>query len=308
MANIATRDQLIQRVRQAADMINTQFVSDVEIIDWLNVGMSELHDLLVTEFEDYYESVYTFDTVVGQEDYSLPDDFYKLKGVDVQEDGNSYTLGRYMNRERNRFQSDVYGQAYWAKRYVYRLVGNVVRLQPTPQTVETLTAYYVPSYFPFSRATTQVLFTGTIAEGSNVITATSVPATTIPLGALLGSLVLTEPGKLPFVTVNSGAPNTLSLASTAIASGSPANFLVLTSTSVDQRIPQGWEEYGVLDAAIKAVVKEESDPSALMAQKAQLMARIRGAAADRDSGEPARVVDVTGRYLGGDVPTSWVGL
>lgn len=67
-------------------------------------------------------------------------------------------------------------------------------------------------------------------------------------------------------------------------------------TSVD--MPGGWLEYVICDAAIKALQKEESDVSFLMAQKAALIARIESAAENRDAGSPATVADV--RRDGGD--------
>lgn len=54
----------------------------------------------------------------------------------------------------------------------------------------------------------------------------------------------------------------------------------------------GWEEYVVVDAAIKALNKEESDSSALNYEKAALLSRIESAAERRDEGQPRRVVDV----------------
>jgi hypothetical protein len=54
----------------------------------------------------------------------------------------------------------------------------------------------------------------------------------------------------------------------------------------------GWEEYIVVDAAIKAMQKEESDCSLLVMQKQALEKRIEAAAENRDAGMPARVVDV----------------
>jgi hypothetical protein len=54
----------------------------------------------------------------------------------------------------------------------------------------------------------------------------------------------------------------------------------------------GWLEYVITDAAIKAMQKEESDVSVLMAQKAALVARIIAAAENRDAGNPATVADV----------------
>lgn len=51
----------------------------------------------------------------------------------------------------------------------------------------------------------------------------------------------------------------------------------------------GWTEYIILDAAIKALQKEESDVTVLLAQKQALMARIESAAENRDAGEPERI-------------------
>lgn len=51
----------------------------------------------------------------------------------------------------------------------------------------------------------------------------------------------------------------------------------------------GWTEYVILDAAIKALQKEESDVSVLLAQKIALIARIEAVAENRDAGEPERI-------------------
>lgn len=53
----------------------------------------------------------------------------------------------------------------------------------------------------------------------------------------------------------------------------------------------GWTEYIVVDAAMKALVKEESDISALMADKQMLIQRIESAAENRDAGSPPKVTD-----------------
>lgn len=53
----------------------------------------------------------------------------------------------------------------------------------------------------------------------------------------------------------------------------------------------GWLEYVIVDAAIKAMQKEESDVSVLMAQKQALIKRIEVTAPNRDTGFPARVID-----------------
>ena len=59
-----------------------------------------------------------------------------------------------------------------------------------------------------------------------------------------------------------------------------------TTTSIS-----GWFEYVITDAAIKALQKEESDISVLMAQKMALRSRIEESAMNRDSGKPDTITD-----------------
>jgi len=53
----------------------------------------------------------------------------------------------------------------------------------------------------------------------------------------------------------------------------------------------GWSEYVIVDAAIKALSKEESDVSVLMAQKMALKDRIEKSAMNRDVGQPDKISD-----------------
>lgn len=59
----------------------------------------------------------------------------------------------------------------------------------------------------------------------------------------------------------------------------------------------GWTEYVIVDAAIKALQKEESDTSALMARKAALRQRIEESAMNRDAGQPD-TISPSRRYNG----------
>lgn len=71
----------------------------------------------------------------------------------------------------------------------------------------------------------------------------------------------------------------------------------LTPVAADADIADGvsgWEEYVVIDAAMKAMAKEESDVSVLMARKQAMLSRIEMAAENRDAGSPATVADVRG--------------
>lgn len=57
----------------------------------------------------------------------------------------------------------------------------------------------------------------------------------------------------------------------------------------------GWTEYVIVDAAIKAMQKEESDASVLMAQKQALLDRIMSSAMNRDAGQPDTISDTRSR-------------
>lgn len=65
-----------------------------------------------------------------------------------------------------------------------------------------------------------------------------------------------------------------------------------------------FEEYIIVDAAIKCMVKEESDPTILLMMKAQLKQRIEAMASNRDAGSPERIGDVNaaGNKFGGMYP------
>lgn len=69
--------------------------------------------------------------------------------------------------------------------------------------------------------------------------------------------------------------------------------LLLDTDTVDG--VSGWIEYIAIDAAIKALQKEESDVSVLAAQKMAMLDRIEAAAENRDAGEP-EVISDTRRY------------
>lgn len=56
----------------------------------------------------------------------------------------------------------------------------------------------------------------------------------------------------------------------------------------------GWTEYIIVDAAIKALQKEESDVSVLLAQKQALIERIQSSGMNRDAGQPDTISNTRG--------------
>jgi hypothetical protein len=141
MANTATLATLRARVRQTADMVNSTFISDAEINLWINLGLSELHDLLVTKFEDYLESSKTQIITAGTSDYALPTDFLKLLTCGFVDGEYTIPMKRVMNSER--------GYYYYATAsnypVAYRIIGSNIRVFPA-NCAGTIVYTYVPQF------------------------------------------------------------------------------------------------------------------------------------------------------------------
>lgn len=69
----------------------------------------------------------------------------------------------------------------------------------------------------------------------------------------------------------------------------------------------GWTEYVIIDAARKALAKQESDTSVLMNEKMMMRSRIEESASNRDAGQPERISSTRslGTGAGGDWANGW---
>lgn len=211
---MATLLELRTQARQRADMVNSQFVSDSELNGYINGSAIELYDLFVRAYDDYFSTPVSFSITSGNT-YSLPADFYKIRGLDLVESTGSYlTIMPYNFQERNRRGRTVDRLAGFQDRG-YRAMGNLLYIEPSSQAPGSYRLWYIPRF---------------------------------------------------------------------------------TRLSADVDILAGiidFEEYVIVDAAIKMKDKEESDVSVLMAQKNALVARVEQMVADRDAGAPERVADVS---------------
>ena len=219
--NTTTLQNLIDRVRQRADMEGSTFVTDAEVIGYINVAMAEIHDILVDRYEDYYVSTEPF-TLPADNPGTLPDAFYKALGVDFDTGGTTYRLRRFSFQERNVYNSPAM-VAGRVTNTLYAIQGAEIKFIPSPTVSGTATLYYVPE-------------------------------------------------AQQFATSGSG-------------------FMDVTVVTKAPAVAFGYEEYVVVDAAIKCLQKEESDVQMLMVQKQQLKERIENAASNRDQGEPTAITD-----------------
>lgn len=214
-------------VRQRADMVNTQFVTNTELNGYINASFGELYDLLVSRFEDYFMKLDPttheppqFTLSGSQSSYVLPSDFYKLRGLDSNGGGASEWLTvnnfNFINRNRRSVNRLNYGM----RGLNYRIMNDVLKIFPADQAAGTYRIWYIP--------------------------------------------------RVPTLTLDADS-----------TSGYTMDF----------------DEYIVVDSAIKCLVKEESDVSVLMAEKEILRQRILAMSANRDASAPEKVSQVRGRFV-----------
>ncbi len=210
MANVEF-STLKQRAQRRADMVNSSFVSDDEIKDYVNSSIAELDDFLVKSYEDYFVATkeYTAPLASGGEALPTSSDsggaFYKALGVDYNSGGITSTLRAYSFSERNVYNTP-YAVIDRLAEPMYKVEGNKIKLIPNNSQSGTITLYYVPQATQFS---------STVTEIENVI--------------------------------------------------------------------PGFEEYVVVATAIRMLMKEESDVSALERESQQLASRIIRAISPRDA-------------------------
>lgn len=140
-----TLAQLKSQARDRADMANSQFVSDSELVNYINGSIAELHDLLIAAYDnDYFITEYTFSTVSGTDSYALPADFYKLRAVDSRVGADQwFTLQPFNFNERNS-KNELLSYLAYGNNFRYRIMGSDLVFSPVPQGVYNIKLWYIP--------------------------------------------------------------------------------------------------------------------------------------------------------------------
>jgi hypothetical protein len=208
------RDQ----ARALADMTNTNFVTNAEANVLLNQAIAELWSMLTTADPQRYMLTTTINLVAGTREYTLPNDFMALIGVDWVNGNDRYPLEPFALNDRA-------AGAY----------AGVTSLDP---------------WTPAMRY--DVRYSGITGAGVRLVFDRDPPV-----------------GSVQVLYVQ--APQLL------VADGDTFDGIA------------GWEDYAVLDVAIKMLAKEESDPGVYVAQQARLEQRIKALAGKRDIGRARQI-------------------
>jgi len=158
-ANPTTLQAMLTLLRQRTNMENNQFVTDAELISYLNNSLCLLDGILISKYNDYKLTLAMASVVPGTNYLALPDDFLKLKMLEVnytqgQVDGY-LTLSQYGARQKNRKPYPTGGSlTYGPYQMEYRLEGNKISLIPFQSAAQwTYRISYAPDYVPLVNTT-----------------------------------------------------------------------------------------------------------------------------------------------------------
>lgn len=305
-----TTEQLLALAKEGADLTNvSDYVTDAIWLSWLNDGVKELHRLVTNKFRATYYRTYDFTVAEGDSLVTLPSNFWRLKGLDLNPDQtNRRAVLPFNFAERNDYRRDYtrdFGPvSFSADRYYNVLTRRRLQLQPKDHASGTYRLYYTPK--PHLLA---------LARTFNVNSAdTTVPTGTTEYGRWAmanGAFVAADIGGT--LTPTFGAPNTafntdyevVSIASTTAVNVTPDPTTLGTFTNpasgtvslvhrLDEEL-EDYSEYVWASASIKSLNKEES-----YAQIKRLDAQlgvIRNDLAESletDQGGPATIIDTDG--------------
>lgn len=279
MTDLVSLTELRLLTRQRADQENSQFVNDIELTRYLNNSWGELYSLINENFnEDYFTTTSTVSMVSGTDTYDLPSDFYKMRGVDlVVTSTESVPLKRYNWAQRTRNALTVY-----ARDYKYRVQKGSIVFSPVPSTTDSVKLYYIPS-------PKRLLSKDTTAITRGTSTMWTTGSHEFVVGDLITGQNFLATDYNVDQTVTAVGANTVTTDLDSSGLSDPTSY-----GSIESRFDfySGWDEYIIIDSAIKIMIKEEADATALLLQKNQIKERIITESQNRDAGEPEVVTDV----------------
>jgi hypothetical protein len=145
-----TRADLIAQAKDLADMANTDFVEATTWNTWANDGIKALQRDVVSCFKDTFFRTENFTLSGSTYSHTLPSDFQRVKGVDIDADTpRRRTVRRFNFQERNsyRYIGDFFTPLLNNVHpfLFYNVVGsNILQIQPQERASGSFRLYYVP--------------------------------------------------------------------------------------------------------------------------------------------------------------------
>ncbi len=303
IANTATLGAIRIQARQRSDMENNNAITDTEFNQYISQSWKRLFDMLVGAYGNDYYVAPLFQFVLSSNNYyPLPDGTlitvggttpapacYKLLGVDLQNNANTsgwITLKRFEEIERNKFAIPNMGTLSGYTNLLYRVSGTNIEFIPTPMSGQLVQLKYIPKptplqFLPICGTTigSPTVTMADVGDLSNGMSVSSMGASIIQPNTTISS-------------INAGL-NQVTLSLPALSTNPICALSFWTDAATIDGV-SGWEEFIVIDAAIKAGVKQENDVSELRAEKEEMAQQIAAMAEGRDAGQAHHVSDVLG--------------
>lgn len=143
MARERTAEDLVADVRKRANLEESEFVTDEEILEYLNQELAELRGRLrMNEGQPHKKLTRDIAVTSGTSLYDLPRDFWELLGATAVIGGRSRALEPFMENER----ADLVNGPFFATALspMYRLANQQIEILPATQDF-TLTIAYAPT-------------------------------------------------------------------------------------------------------------------------------------------------------------------
>lgn len=146
-----TLGSLRAQIQQRTDLVNSNFILTPEWNSYINASANELYNKLTVAYGNGWVIAppFTFQTDGITDKYPLPQDHFKLLGLDVQVSNSTsgwLRVPKFNWNERNRFMTPY--QIFYGIRtnLHYHLYGTQLWIIPIPAAGQFLRVLYVPKY------------------------------------------------------------------------------------------------------------------------------------------------------------------
>jgi len=302
-----TTEQLVAQAKEAADLTNvTDYVTDAQWIAWCNDGVRELHRFVTNKFRATYYRTLDFTIAAGDSQQTLPTNFWKLRGLDIDPDTSRRREVRPYNfAERNRYrQNSLRDIETWCNDRWYSLLGSrLLQIQAQEQASGDYRLYYVPlpKVLAASRAITLDPGDDTSDGAGHLHFDFANQFTLADIGSAITFADTFDTVDSTSFTITAVASSGTELTvtpspTTTLFDGTPTATML---TTLDDELDP-YSEYVWLTAAIKSLTKEESFAQAnLLKDQRNLIRADLLEAVEADQGGPATIIDTD------DVEVGW---
>lgn len=147
---------IISRARRRCDAETAtpaaDFVTDTELVDYLNSAYKELIDLIADSSEGGLEMFATVATLTSP--YTLPAGFYRPVALDVPGTGTTtwITAPQFNFQQRNNYTN--------SERPMWRIIGGTLKFSPETATPTSVRLWYIPVFTAVTTSDTVTTWNG----------------------------------------------------------------------------------------------------------------------------------------------------